>query len=60
MNQSNYMVNDAVGIDYSQVPVGTFGFVFPLRVDELVKYACSYDKHILTSCTGKANKTTCI
>lgn len=39
------MVNDAVGIDYSQVPAGTFGFLFPLHIDELVKYACSY-KHM--------------
>lgn len=39
------MVNDAVGIDYSQMPIGTFGFVFPLHIFELVKYACSYDKH---------------
>lgn len=34
MNQSNNMVKDVVRMDYSQVPVETFGFVFPLFVDE--------------------------
>lgn len=45
MNKSNDMVNDAVGTDYSQVSVGAFSLVFCLHVDELVKYAYSYDKH---------------